>query len=510
MTYHTEVLVVGATAAGVAAAVAAARAGAHVTLLEAGQHVGGMISGGLGYTDVGDVRVLGGMAAEFRRDVAEFYGVPVGHYAGPEPHAAESILTASLERAGVDVRLGHTVASVTMTGGVATGVVLLDGASIGAGVIVDATYEGDVLALAGATTAVGREGRGLYGESLAGRREPRPGRHSMPWGVSPFVDPGASDGPLIAQLAPDRLEDVGVGDGNVMSYGYRLCLSTAKDRIPFSEPGGYDPAYWELGRRYLAVGGAREPAGRWLGLEQNLPGGKCDANSLGPVSLSVLDTSARGWARGDAREREVIRAHHEAHARSFLWFLASDPEVPQGIRHEMGRWGFSPDEFADTDHVPHQLYVREARRLVGETVLTQADLCGGAMPSDTVAIGSYHLDIREVQRSRVVAWEHPEPEHHVVNEGYLSVTVPPYGIPYRVLLPKRDEVRGLLAAVCVSASHVAFSSIRMEPQYQMLGQAAGTAAALAVRTGVEVHDVDVAILRERLAAAGAVLSLPGR
>jgi hypothetical protein len=509
-TSSVEVVVVGGTAAGVCAAVAAARGGAQTVLLEAGRHLGGMVSGGLGYTDVGDVRVLGGLAAEFRRDVAAHYGVPVGAHAGPEPHVAEDIFRAWLERAGVTVEFDARVASVVAAGGIVGGVVLDDGSVVTAGVVIDATYEGDVLALAGATTRVGREDRALHGETFAGRQEIKPGRHSMPWGVSPFAgDPrGRVAGPLIAQLAPDALVEVGRGDGNVMSYGYRLCLSSAADRIPFTEPAGYDPAYWELGRRYLAVGGASERAGRWLGLETNLPGGKCDANSLGPVSLSVLDGSARAWATADAAGRAAIAAAHEAHARSFLWFLSSDPAVPSSIRSELGGWGFAADEFVDTGHVPHQLYVREARRLVGEAVLTEHDLRGGLAPDDTIALGSYHLDIREVQRSWVWAWEHPDAEAHVVSEGYLSVGVPVYGIPYRALLPRREEAEGLLAAVCVSSSHVAFSSIRMEPQYQMLGQAAGTAAALAVRAGVAVHDVDVSALRERLVADGAVLAPP--
>lgn len=505
-----EVVVVGATAAGVAAAVAAAEHGAQVMLLDAGRHLGGMVSGGLGYTDVGDVRVLGGLAARFRRDVAEHYGVPVGHYAGPEPHVAEGILRRWLEQAGVEVVLDAAVAAVEKSGTRVTGVRLASGGLVGAGVVVDATYEGDVLALAGVATRVGREDRALYGERFAGRREIAPGRHSMPWGVSPFRDDpsGEREGPLIAQLAPAPMAEVGAGDGNVMSYGYRLCLTRAADRIPFTEPSDYDPEYWELGRRYLAVGGAGEPAGRWLGLEPNLPGDKCDANSLGPVSLSVLDGTARGWAEGSTAQRAEMAAHHARHALSFLWFLSSDPAVPRGIREELGRWGFAPDEFADTGHLPHQLYVREARRMVGETVLTEHELLAGSVPDDTIALGSYHLDIREVQRSWITAWEHPDAQSHVVNEGYLSVAVPAYGIPYRALLPRATEASNLLAAVCVSASHVAFSSIRMEPQYQMLGQAAGTAAALAVRGAGAVHAVPVGVLREVLAGDGAVLVRP--
>ena len=494
----TDVLVAGGTAAGVCAAVAAARHGAQVTLLEPGRHLGGMTSGGLGYTDVGDVRVLGGLAAEFRRDVAAHYDVPVGHFAGPEPHVAEAIFVRWLEQAGVDVVLGASLTDVQRTGSTVTGV-----GGYGAGVVIDATYEGDVLALAGVTTRVGREDRTLHGEQFAGRREIVPGRHSMPWGVSPFLP----DGTLLPQLATEPMAEVGTGDGNVMSFGYRLCLTAGSDRIPFTEPDGYDPAYWEVARRYLAVGGAAEPAGRWLGLEPNLPGQKCDANSLGPVSLSVLDGSAREWATGDAATRARIAAAHEVHARSFLWFLSSDPDVPDDIRRDLGRWGFAPDEFADTGHIPHQLYVREARRMVGEATLTEHDLRAGARPADTIALGSYHLDIREVQRTWRWVYEHPRPVGMGVTEGYLSVPVPRYGIPYRALTPRRSDAENLLVPVCISASHVAFSSVRMEVQYQMLGHAAGLAAAAAVAADRAVQDVDVAALRTRLAAEGQVLTL---
>lgn len=496
----TDVVVVGGTAAGVCAAVSAAREGAAVRLLVEGRHVGGMVSGGLGYTDVGDVRALGGLASRFRQDVADHYRVPVGRYAGPEPHVAEQIFLRWLERSGVEVVLDAGVRAVTIHDGCVDTVETADGAAVRGAVVVDATYEGDVLAMAGARTRVGREARSLHGERFAGRQEIRPGRHAMPWGVSPFD----GDGSPIAQLSPRELVDVGEGDGEVMSYGYRLCLTTSADRVPITEPPGYDPGYWEIARRVISLHG-EDRAGRYLGLEQNLPNGKCDANSLGPVSLSVLDGSARDWATAQPGTRERIRRHHEHHARSFLWFLRSDPQVPRAVRDEMSRWGLAADEFVDTLHVPHQLYVREARRLVGERLLTEHDLRAGTVPRDTIALGSYHLDVREVQRSWVWAWEHPDPHAHVVNEGYLSVAVPIYGIGYASLLPARREVQNVLAAICVSASHVAFSSIRMEPQLQMLGEAAGAAAALAARRGVAVHDVDVPALQERLVDHGARL-----
>jgi hypothetical protein len=507
-----DVAVCTATAAGVCAAVAAARIGMRVVLLEPGRHVGGMTSGGLGYTDVGDVRALGGMAAEFRAAVAAHYGVPIGAYAGPAPHVAEEIFLRWLDEAGVEVILDAALSSVEMSGDRLVSATFTGGVTVTAAVFVDAGYEGDLLAAAGVSYGVGRESRSLHGEEFAGRREVVPGRHAMPPWISPFRDDesGRITGDLLPQIAPGPLAEVGAGDGGIMSYGYRVCLSQAPDRIPFSRRDGYDDAHWELGRRVFADAERRgdvHSAGRYIGLELNLPGGKADGNSLGPFSLSVLDGSAWEYPEADSTRREEIRLHHLHHAQDFLWFLANDPDVPASVRREMQTWGLPADEFADTGHLPHQLYVREARRMTSERILTEHDLRAGVIPADVIALGSYHLDIREVQRTWRWVHEHPDPIAMVVTEGYLSVPIPVYGIGYGALTPHREECSNLLVAVCVAASHVAFSSIRMEPQYQMLGQAAGTAAALAARAGVSVQDVDVRELQERLRDAGAVLAV---
>ncbi|WP_282944661.1 FAD-dependent oxidoreductase [Cellulomonas endometrii] len=507
-----EVVVVGATSAGVCAAVAAAEAGASVVLLEPGQHVGGMTSGGLGYTDVGDVRVLGGMAARFREDVAAHYGVAVGTWAGPEPHVAEGVFRRWLDHPRVRVEHGAAVRSAEVVDGAIRSVTTADGRRWSGGAFVDATYEGDLLALAGVPFAVGREDRSLHGETLAGRREPVPGRHAFPGWVSPFVDDPAGEvaGAVLPQVRDRPLAPVGSGDGGVMSYGYRLCLTTAPDRVPVERRAGYDEAYWELGRRlfrHWEREGRVPEAGRLLGLEPNLPGGKADGNSLGPFSLSVLDGSAWEYPTAGPDRREEIRLHHLHHAQDFLWFLTHDPAVPAPVRRELARWGLPADEFADTDHLPHQLYVREARRMVGEVVLTEHDLRRPARWHDVVAMGSYHLDVREVQRTWRWVHEHPRPVGMVVTEGYLSVPVPPYPVPYRALVPRWEDCRNLLVPVCVSASHVAFSSVRMEPQYQMLGHAAGLAAAHAVASGRDVQAVDVAALQDALRAQGQVLAV---
>ncbi|GAA2727823.1 FAD-dependent oxidoreductase [Cellulomonas aerilata] len=512
MTLSADVVVHGATFAGVCAAVAAAGAGASVVLLEPGRHVGGMTSGGLGYTDLGDLRVVGGMPARFRQEVADSYGVPVGTYAGPEPHVAEEVLTRWLDRAGVDVRFGQRVVAVDVRDARIEELTTVTGERVGAGVVVDAGYEGDVMALAGVPYAVGREDRALHGERFAGRQELAPGRHAMPPWVSPFADdpPPGVVGRVLPQVRPGPMVDVGRGDGGVMSYGYRVCLTTAADRLPFERRAGYDEEYWELGRRLFAQWrrtGTEVVAGQLLGLEPNLPHGKCDANSLGPLSLSVLDGAAWEYPEASPGRRDELRRHHLHHAQDLLWFLSHDPAVPAHVRAEVQRWGLPRDEFADTGHLPHQLYVREARRMLGERVLTEHDVVAGRRQHDVVALGSYNLDVREVQRTWRWVHEFDGPTPTVVTEGYLSVPVPPYAIGYRSIVPRYDDCTNLLVPVCLSASHVAFSSVRMEVQYGMLGHAAGLAAAAAVAGGRAVQAVDVATLQDRLRDAGQVLAL---
>jgi hypothetical protein len=507
-----DVVVYGATSAGVCAAVAAASAGASVVLLEPGQHVGGMTSGGLGYTDVGDARVVGGPAARFRLDVADHYRVPVGRYAGPEPHVAEAVFRRWLDHPRISVVFGCSPGPVSVRDERIVAVQDSGGRTYAGGVFIDASYEGDLMALAGVPYAVGREGRERYGERWAGRRELLPGRHTMPPWVSPFVADadGFVEGPVLPGIRDVPPAPVGAGDGGVMAYGYRACLTTADDRIPFPRRDGYDPASFELGRRLFRVWrscGYEPTAGDLIGLEPNLPGGKCDANSLGPFSLNVLDGSAWEYPSSAGARREELRLHHLHHTQDFLWFLANDPAVPASVRREVTRWGLPADEFADTGHLPHQLYVREARRMRGEYVLTEHDLVGARRQHDVVAMGSYHLDIREVQRCWQWVPEHPRPVAMVFTEGYLSVPVPPYPVPWRSLVPRYADCANLVVPVCLSASHVAFSSIRMEVQYQTLGHAAGLGAVLALRDDRPVQSVDVPELQRQLRETGQILAL---
>jgi hypothetical protein len=473
----TDVAVFGATAAGVAAAVAARDDGAQVVLVEPGRHIGGMVSGGLSWTDVGDTRVLGGFARRFYGEVAEHYGAALWQVKGPEPRVAEEILGTFLD--GVDVRLGETELPE-------------------AAVTIDASYEGDVLARRGVRLAVGREPSRLHAERWAGRQPAyRPSKHNFDGVVSPFAD----DGSLLPHIRePDLdtrgwpLEGLGEGDGALQAYQFRVCLTTRDDiRVPFAQPEGYDAREFALLDRYLEL----QPDAPVLGLERDLlPNGKCDVNSIGPFSLNVLDGSNREYLDGD---REGVRAHHLRYTQSFLWHLAQR-------RPEVAEWGLCADEFRDTGGWPHQLYVREARRMQGTHVLTEHDLLESRPQPDVIAMGSYNIDIREIERTWRMLPEYAATPA-VFNEGYVSVAVPPYPIPYRCLTPNRDDAQDVLAAVCVSSSHVAFASLRMEPTLMLLGHAAGAAAAQAARRGVAVQDVDIDALQRTLIDEGQVLSL---
>ena len=468
----TDVVVYGATACGVMAAVAAHAAGARTVLVEPGPHIGGMVSGGLSWTDVGDNRVLGGLCRRFYEAVAGHYGARLWEVRGPEPHVAERLLTDMLD--GVEVRL-ETVG-------------LPDAA-----VVVDASYEGDAVAAAGVSFAVGRESVELYGERWAGRQPAyRPSRHNFARPIDPF----AEDGSLLPGIREPELDEhgwpaerLGEGDGGLQAYQYRVCLTHAEEGLSFDPPADFDESEFELLRRYLEANGDEAPLGL---LPDLLPNAKCDVNSIGPVSLNVLDGSNRGYLEGD---REAVRDHHRRYTLGFLHTLAD--------RGLLDGWGFAPDEF--DGRLPHQLYVREGRRLRGEHVLTEHDLLGARPQEDVVALGSYNIDVREIERT----WRYL-PEYRrtaaVFNEGYLSVAVPPYAIPYRSLTPRREDAENLLVPLCLSASHVAFASVRMEPTLMLLGQAAGSAAAQAARRGVAVQDVDVARLQDDLRDAGAVLA----
>ena len=401
------------------------------------------------------------------------------------------VLGASLE--GVDKSNGRLIA------------LCAGGARYEGSVFVDASYEGDLMAAAGVRYRVGREPRTFYCERWAGRQPAyRPGMHNFEVVISPFRQPGSQE--LLAGIAPTPVDELGwpeealgEGDGALQAYQLRLCMTDRPaNQLPLREPGGYDPDRFELLRRYLAAGGDRRPAGRLLGLVPDLlPNGKCDVNSIGPFSLNVLDGSNGPYPEAGVAERAAIYEHHRRYSHELLYFLQTDGAVPEELRREFRRWALCADEFTDNEGWLYQLYVRESRRMQGTVVLTEADLLRPKPIADAVAFGSYNIDIREVQRSwRYLPEYHAEPA--VFNEGYLSLAVPLYLIPYGCLLPREEEVDNVLVAICCSASHVAYGSLRTEPTLMALGEAAGTAAAMAALAGVPPARVPPASLAARL------------
>ena len=497
-----DVVVYGGTAGGVITAVSAARERLKVALLEPRDHIGGMVSGGLSYTDYGKKEVIGGYALEFFWRVGNYYslrrfGQDAAWYF--EPHVAEQIFREMLSDSGVTVLYRHRLrekTGVRKEGTRITGIILENGAAFSAEIFVDCSYEGDLMAQAGVSYTWGRESAGQYGESLAGVREQTP-YHQFTVNISPYD----TQGRLLGEVSAEAAGTVGSADKKVQAYNFRLCLtSDRKNQVPFPKPAIYDPKRYELLARMLKAVTEKEgraPRFREVCSPGPIPNGKADVNNNGAFSTDFI---GKNWdyPDGDYKTRERIWQEHTDYVAGFFYFLANDPQVPTALQQDVNQWGLARDEFADTNNWPHQLYVREARRMVGEYVVTQKDLQTDLDKPDPIGMGSYNSDSHNVQRVLTK-------NGFVVNEGDVEVAVKPYQIPYRVMLPKRKEVTNLLVPVCFSASHVAYSSLRMEPQYMIIGQAAGVAAKMALHAGVPVQEIDTAALTRKLVEQGAVM-----
>jgi hypothetical protein len=497
-----DVVVYGATAGGTMAAVAASEEGARVVLLEPGGHVGGMLSGGLGRTDMDRQQdVIGGLSREFFERVGHHYGREVAWTF--EPSVAERTLRDWLDQAGVEILFQHRLDDVQKEGDRIRLLRCVNGAAFEAPVFVDASYEGDLMKAAGVSYTLGREGQARYGESWSGRRELLPGHHQLGVPVSPYDEGGR----LLPHIQPfENLGPVGAGDRKIQAYCFRLCLTRDPDnRLPIPRPDGYDPRRFGLVRNYLLALGEDARVGHVLGISE-MPNQKTDINAGGGVSTNLPGASWEYPEAGHERRQEIWKEHLDW-AHGLVYFLANDPVVPEALRRQVGRYGLARDEFVDTGHWPHQMYIREARRMLGEYVLTQHDIDTHRRKHDTVGMAGYNIDIREIQWVAVPVPRFPTMALEVLQEGYLSVPVEPYEIPYRSLLPRQDEASNLLVTSCISASHVAYASFRMEPQYMIVGESTGVAAAQAVRGDRGVHDIDRVVLRARLRERGQILSI---
>jgi len=504
---QTDVVVYGGSAGGVIAAVAAAREGKDVVLLVPGKHVGGMVSGGLGATDVGNAQAIGGYSREFFDHVRTYYVQKYGKDSQQvkdcsggfrfEPHVATLVFEKMLKDAKVRLLFDRPIASVKVKSGLieelTTGI-QPDG-SFKAKMFIDASYEGDLLALAKVGYRIGREAKSEFNETIAGVQK-YSSAHQWQAKVSPF---GA--GKLLLPLVQsDPPGEPGAGDKKVQAYNFRLCITQRADlRLPFSKPVNYDANRYELLARYLAakpdlkVGKLMNPV--------KVPNGKTDTNNNGAFSTDHIGANW-DYPEGNRETRAKIWQDHIDYTQGFLYFLANDPRVPKSLQAEMNTWGLAKDEFKDTNNWPHQLYVREARRMVGEYFMTQKDIMIERVKADSIGLGSYNTDSHHVQRVVGV-------DGNVINEGDFQVGVQPYAIPYRSLIPKSKECENLLVPVCMSASHVAYGTIRMEPVYMIMGQACGVAAAHAIDENRSVQKIDVEKLTAKLKSQKAVLSPVG-
>jgi hypothetical protein len=497
---QADVVIYGATSSGVTAGIAAAKEGAFVLLLEPGNHVGGMLSGGLGRTDMDrQEQVIGGLSMEFFRRVGEHYGKEVGWVF--EPHVAENILDAMLAEQNIKVLFGQQLESVIKKNGRIHSLKTTDGSEFSGSVFIDASYEGDLMAAAGVSYAIGREGRVRYGESLAGRREIIRGKHQLNHKISPW-----KDGELLPHItAEEDLAPVGAGDEKIQTYCFRLCLTDVpENRIPIDRPEDYDPERFELLRRCFEVDG--EAVVGSLGIKR-MPNGKSDVNSGWGISLNLLGAN-QDYPDGSLERRSEIFQEHLSWTHGMIYFLQNDPVVPEKTRQFYRAWGLCKDEFTDTGGWPRQLYIREARRMLGEYVLTQHDLMEYNRKYDCIGMAGYNIDIREVQWVALRTFYFPDVTDEVYMEGYMSHPVDPWDIPYRALLPRYSECQNLLVPVCISASTIAYASFRMEPQYMIAGQAAGVAAAIASREDIPVHWVPIDALQSILGGEGQILLLP--
>ncbi|HWV75147.1 MAG TPA: FAD-dependent oxidoreductase [Pseudosphingobacterium sp.] len=523
---EADIIIYGGTSAAITAAVQAKKSGKSVIVVSPDNHLGGLSSGGLGFTDTGDKSVIGGLARDFYHRVFMAYqdsatwrwqkhseygnkgqGTPAidGNARTMwifEPHVAEQVFEDYVKEFEIDVRRDEWLDrenGVEKKDGKIISIKTLNGKVFRGKMFIDATYEGDLMAAAGVSYHVGREANSQYGEKWNGVQTGV--LHHGHWfksNISPYKVPGDSTSGLLYGVSAEDPGKYGEADKRVQAYCFRMCLSNHPDnRIPFSKPANYKPENYELLARVYASGW-RETFQKY----DPIPNRKTDTNNHGPFSTDFIGMNYDYPEASYERRKEIIK-EHEVYQQGLMYFLANDPKVPEEVRKEMAQWGLAKDEFKDNNNWPHQIYVREARRMVGAYVMTEHDTFSDRKISDPVGMGSYALDSHNVQR-------YVKEDGFVQNEGDIGISPKkgPYQIAYGALIPKKEDCTNLLVPVCVSSSHIAFGSIRMEPVFMILGQSASLAASLAIDNGVGVQDVAYNSLEEQLKKEEQVLENP--
>ena len=525
--FQADVIIYGGTSAGIAAAVQVKKMGKSVLVVSPDLHLGGLSSGGLGFTDTGDKSVIGGLARDFYRRIYDHYqqdsawkwqareeygnkgqGTPAIDGAARtmwifEPHAAEQVFEDFVSENSLEVYRDEWLdreSGVTKTEGKITAIRTLSGKVFEGKMFIDATYEGDLMAAAGVSYHIGREANDVYDETWNGVQVGvYQHRHYFRDSISAYKVPGDPSSGLLPEISSNPPGENGTGDDRLQAYNYRMCLSRHPDnRVPFEKPVGYDSSRYELLARVYAAG--------WDETFEKydpIPNLKTDTNNHGPFSTDYIGKNY-DYPEASYEERKAILEEHILYQKGLMYFLANDPRVPAEVRDEMAQWGLAKDEFVDNGNWPHQIYVREARRMIGDYVMTEHEVLGDREVPNPVGMGSYSLDSHNAQRFVTAAG-------NVQNEGDIGVHPKnPYSISYGTLLPKKEECQNLLVPVCVSSSHTAFGSIRMEPVFMILGQSAAAAASLSIDENVAVQDLDYTMLREVLLNEKQVMELEGR
>ena len=514
-----DVVVYGGTSGGVTAAVQVAKMGKSVVLIEPGNHLGGLSSGGLGFTDIGNKAAIGGLSREFYQRIYEHYmqakawkqetldayvtrkgkcSIDKGTMWCFEPHVAEKIFNNLVCEAKVTVVFNERLDlndGVKKHCGHITAITMESGRKFRGCVFIDATYEGDLMCKAGVSYAVGRESNTRYGETLNGVQVSQAVHHQFIKPVDPYVRPGDPTSGLLPGIQAGGPGQEGQGDNRIQAYCFRMCATDdPENRLPWPKPKGYDPRRFELLLRNIEAGDHRIA---WI--RSDMPNRKTDSNNRHAVSTDNIGMNY-AYPEGNYKTRARIIKEHENYQKGLMWTLANHPRVPENIRNTFNKWGLPKDEFVDNDNWPHQLYIREARRMVGEYVMTQHNCQGQRSVSDSIGLAAYTMDSHHTQR-------YVDEKGNVRNEGDVQVGgFLPYSISYRSIVPKASECTNLLVPVCLSASHIAYGSIRMEPVFMVLGQSAGTAAALALEKNTSVQCIDYECLRNRLLSDGQVLT----
>lgn len=524
-----DIVIYGGTCSAVIAAVQARKMGKSVIVVSPDKHLGGLSSGGLGFTDTGNKAVIGGLSRDFYHRVWQHYDKDSAwvqqkksEYGGKgqgtpavdgenrtmwifEPHVAEQIFEAYVKEFALEVVRDEWLdraKGVKKDGDKITSITTLSGKTYSGKMFIDATYEGDLMAAAGVDYHVGREATSVYDEKWNGIQvgvlHHRHHFGAVKEPISAYKVPGDPKSGVLPRVSTAPPGEYGSGDKRVQAYCFRSCYTNdPSNRIPFPKPEGYDASQYEILLRVLNAGW-----GEFFEKFDPIPNHKTDTNNHGPFSFDNIGYNY-DYPEGSYEKRREIIAEHRQYQQGLLWFVANDPRVPKKVQEELQTWGLPKDEFTDNGNWSHQLYIREARRMIGAYVMTENELLKKRPTPDSVGMGSYGIDSHNIQR-------YITPEGNVQNEGDIGVsTKGPYEIAYGSLVPKKGQGSNLLVPVAMSASHIAYGSIRMEPVFMILGQSAATAAVLAIDDGIPVQDVPYEKLKTQILKDGQILHFDG-